>query len=82
MTTAITQESSKAQVSSDEALRVARLDAEKAYRDLSPYRVTIVLETDGWHIDYELKNPNAQGGGPHYLIDATSGAILAKKYAQ
>lgn len=82
MTTAISQDLSRPRISSDEALRVARLDAEKAYRDLSPYRLIIVLESDGWHIDYELKNPNAQGGGPHYLIDAQSGAILAKKYSQ
>lgn len=72
----------KPQISSDEALRVARLDAEKVYRELSPYRVTITLETDGWHIDYELKDPHSQGGGPHYLIDAISGAILRKRYTQ
>ncbi len=82
MTTAVSQESTKPRVSSDEALRVARLDAEKVYRDLSPYRVTIVLETDGWHVDYELKNPNVQGGGPQYLVDVATGAILKKKYSQ
>jgi hypothetical protein len=119
----LNQESTKPRVSSDEALRVARLDAEKVYRDLSPYRVTIVLEADGWHVDYELKNwsfakwqwpgvitpekvgstpqkirvqriskspfcktpvknSNAQGGGPHYLVDIASGAILKKRYTQ
>ena len=69
-------------VTADEALRVARLDAEKAYRDLSPYRMEISLEQDGWHIDYEFKNPRMQGGGPHYVIDAATGAILSKKYYQ
>lgn len=78
----LNQESTKPRVSSDEALRVARLDAEKVYRDLSPYRVTIVLEADGWHVDYELKNSNAQGGGPNYLVDIASGAILKKRYTQ
>jgi hypothetical protein len=69
-------------ISSDQALQVARLDAEKAYRDLSPYRIQITLEQDGWHIDYELKNPKLHGGGPHYLIDPDTGAILWKKYEQ
>jgi hypothetical protein len=68
--------------SADEALKVARLDAEEAYRDLSPYRIEISLEQDGWHIDYEFKNPRMQGGGPHYVIDRTSGAILRKRYEQ
>jgi hypothetical protein len=66
----------------EQALQVARVDAEKAYRNLSPYRIQISLEDDGWHIDYELKNPNWHGGGPHYLIDASNGAILKKRYEQ
>jgi hypothetical protein len=66
----------------DQALRIARLDAEKAYRDLSPYRISLALEADGWHVDYELKNPRAKGGGPHYLIDPASGTILSKRYEQ
>jgi hypothetical protein len=69
-------------VACDQALRVARLDAEKAYRDLSPFRIQITLEPDGWHIDYELIDSGLQGGGPHYVIDASSGAILVKKYEQ
>ena len=40
------------------------------------------LEPDGWHIDYELKDPNLNGGGPHYIIDAATGAILHKRYEQ
>ncbi len=66
----------------DEVLRIARLDAERAYRDLSPYRITLTLESDGWHVDYLLKNPNLNGGGPHYVIDANSGAIISKRYEQ
>jgi hypothetical protein len=64
-----------AKITSDEALTTARLDAEKAYRDLSPYRVMIELHVDGWHVDYELRNQQHQGGGAHYVIDAQSGAI-------
>ena len=66
----------------DQALRIARLDAEKSYRDLGLFRIQVVLETDGWHVDYELKNPNLNGGGPHYVINATSGRIQSKRYDQ
>jgi len=75
-------EPSKPQVSADAALKIARLDAEQKYHDLSPYRIAIVLEDNHWRIDYELKNPNVQGGGPHYLIDAATGVILSKRYTQ
>lgn len=66
----------------EEALEVARLDAESAYRDLSPYRVDVRLGSAGWHIEYWLKDPGVQGGGPHYIIDAQTGAILSKTYYQ
>jgi hypothetical protein len=68
--------------SSDQALLRARLDAEKAYGDLTAYRITVVLEPDGWHIDYELKDPTLDGGGPHYVIDAANGNIISKRYEQ
>jgi hypothetical protein len=74
--------SSGSQISSDDALRIARLDAENAYRDLSLFRIQLVLEPDGWHIDYELKHSGWNGGGPHYIIDAVSGAIISKRYEQ
>ena len=69
-------------VASDAALRVARVDAESVYGDLADYRIEVVLEPDGWHIDYWLKNTHLNGGGPHYVIDATTGVILSKKYYQ
>jgi hypothetical protein len=69
-------------IASDQALQIARLDAEKAYGDLTLYRVTLVLEADGWHVDYDLKNPQWNGGAPHYLIDPVSGVILWKQYDQ
>ncbi len=69
-------------ITSDQALRVARLDAERAYRDLTPYRVQVELDEDGWHVDYELKNKCSQGGGPHYIIDANTGGIISKRYEQ
>jgi hypothetical protein len=41
-----------------------------------------MLEPDGWHVEYYLKDPNLNGGGPHYVIDVQTGAILSKKYYQ
>jgi hypothetical protein len=69
-------------IPADQALGIAQADALRAYRDLSPYRVMLVLEADGWHVDYELKDPKRKGGGPHYLIDPTTGVILSKRYEQ
>lgn len=80
--TAPTQHSPGTAITSDQALCIARLDAEKAYGDLTPYRVTLVLEDDGWHVDYDLKDPLWNGGAPRYLIDSISGAILWKRYDQ
>lgn len=69
-------------ISCDQALQVARCDAEKVYRDLSFFRIEVVLEEDGWHIDYELRDPNLHGGGPHYVIDAHTGAVVKHRYEQ
>jgi hypothetical protein len=66
----------------EEALRVARLDAERVYRDLSPFRVIVSREDDGWHVDYHLKDPRLNGGGPQYVIDAMTGVIVSKCYYQ
>jgi len=66
----------------DQVLAVAQADAMTAYRDLSPYCIQLVLEDDGWHVDYELKDRRHKGGGPHYIIDAYTGRILAKRYEQ
>jgi hypothetical protein len=67
---------------SDRALTIAQADASRVYRDLSSYRIQLVLEDDGWHVDYKLKHPALKGGGPHYVIDAISGEILSKRYEQ
>ena len=67
-------------IEGDQALSIAQADATRVYRDLSIYKIQIVLNEDGWHVDYELRDPHVKGGGPHYLIDASTGAILAKRY--
>jgi hypothetical protein len=69
-------------LSSDQILQIARVDAEHAYRDFSGYRISLALQADGWHVDYELMNPDLNGGGPQYIIDPMSGAIRSKRYEQ
>lgn len=70
------------QLSSDEVLRVARLDADRAYRDLTRFVIRIAREPDGWHVDFDLQDAAARGGGPHYVIDPESGVIVTKRYEQ
>ena len=72
----------QAPLSCDQVLRIAREDAEKAYRDLSGYDIRLAHETDGWHVDYELRDQHARGGGPHYVIDPMSGQIVSRRYEQ
>ena len=71
-----------ARLAGDKALAIAQTDAVRVYRDLSPYRIQLSLEDDGWHVDYSLKDPRLKGGGPHYIIDARTGAILSNRYEQ
>jgi hypothetical protein len=76
------QSASSAGLSSDQILQIARVDAERIYRDLTSYSITLALQIDGWHVDYELMNPELNGGGPHYIIDPITGAIRSKRYEQ
>ena len=75
-----TEDHVQTQITSDEALKIAGLHAERSYRDLTPYRVLVELAEDGWRVDYELTNRQAQGGGAHYVIDARTGKIRSKRY--
>jgi hypothetical protein len=69
-------------LAADQALTIAQVDAIQAYRDLSEYCVRVALEEDGWHIDYELKDPRLKGGGAHYVINPFTGIIVSKRYEQ
>ena len=69
-------------IAGDQALTTAQTDAAGVYRDLSGYRIQLVLEADGWHVDYDLRDGRLKGGGPHYVIDALTGAIVSKRYEQ
>ncbi len=80
--TSLASERAQRAIPAEEALRTARLDAERVYSDLADYRASVRLEPDGWHVDYDLKNPEANGGGAHYVIDRTRGTIVEKTYEQ
>jgi hypothetical protein len=69
-------------LASDEILRIARTDAERVYKDLDGFRITLVLEADGGHVEYSLAKRMMAGGAPHYVIDPVTGEILSKKYFQ
>ena len=69
-------------ITSDEALKISRLDAETKYRDLSRFRIEIALADDGWHVAYFPNAKVSHGGGPHCIIDAFSGEIGWKCYYQ
>lgn len=69
-------------IGKDEALEIARRDARLAYGDLAPYEVSIDLREGNWQVDYALRDREAQGGGPHYVISAETGEILSKRYEQ
>lgn len=69
-------------VGKDEALKIAERDASENYRDLTVYEVRAVLDGDEWRVDYELKGPHSKGGGPHYVISASTGEILERMYEQ
>ena len=70
------------QVDKNQALNIARQDALIAYRNLDNYKVTIELQDGNFKVDYELKDKEAQGGGPHYIISGDTGEILSKRYEQ
>ena len=63
-------------------LRIAHHNAQTAYGDLSELKITLRRCPDGWHVDYDLTDPLAAGGGPHYVIDPESGDIVTRRYEQ
>jgi hypothetical protein len=69
-------------ITCDEALWIARLEAEAAYGDLTASRITLTRKADGWHVDYDLTEEQMAGGGPPYVIEPTTGAIISKVQEQ
>lgn len=78
----VTASPSRANLAVAEVLRIAHQDAQNVYGDLSEFRITLTPCPDGWHVDYDLTDPLSAGGGPHYIIDAQTGDILARRYEQ
>lgn len=66
-------------ISKNEALLIAKSDALEAYRDLSSFSVRIELNTDVWMVDFEQSEPS-KIGELHYLISASNGEIIKKRY--
>ncbi len=69
-------------VTRQQAVAIAEADAIPVYRNLDNLTLEVSLQDDGWHVDYWMRKPRWAGGGPHYIIDATTGAILSKRYEQ
>jgi uncharacterized membrane protein YkoI len=69
-------------ISRQQAIAIAEADGMAAYGELDHLTLEVSLQDDGWHVDYWLRKPRWAGGGPHYVIDATTGAILSKRYEQ
>ncbi len=69
-------------VSRLQAISIAEADALPVYGNLDDLTLEVDLGSDGWHVDYWMRKPRHAGGGPHYVIDATTGEIVSKKYSQ
>jgi hypothetical protein len=79
---AVPQPSTPRPFPADDAFRVAHRDASAVYGELRGYRITIEMHSDGWHVEFDLTKLNVAGGGPRYVIDPATGAIVSKVYEQ
>ncbi len=69
-------------ISRQQTLAIAEADAVPVYGNWNDLTLEVALQDDGWHVDYWLRKPRHAGGGPHYIIDAATGAIVSKRYSQ
>ena len=71
-------------IARQQAIADAEADALPMYGSyLHTLTLNVLLDDDGWHLEYSPKRDGYRtGGGPHYVIDATTGAIISKKYYQ
>jgi len=65
-------------VNQETALKIAQKDAKSSYRDLSVYNIRAKYKEGNWHVDFDLKDPQMPGGGPHYIICGETGIILTQ----
>jgi hypothetical protein len=69
-------------ITKEKALEIASENASLYYRDLSVYVITVQILNDNWKVDYELKDGNLDGGGPHYTISGKTGEIIESHFDQ
>ena len=69
-------------IDEDKALEIALINAQRIYKDLSIYTITAKLIKNQWFVDYDITDPTIAGGGPHYVINAKTGAIESFRYEQ
>lgn len=71
-------------ISRQQAISIAEADALPMYGTyLHTLVLQISLQDDGWHLVYSPKREGYRtGSGPHYVIDAATGAIVSKAYHQ
>lgn len=71
-------------ISRTQAIGIAESDAFLMYGNyLHTLALEMTLHDDGWHLKYSPQRDGFRtGGGPDYIIDATTGAIVSKHYYQ
>ncbi|MCB0397538.1 MAG: hypothetical protein KDD36_12850 [Flavobacteriales bacterium] len=69
-------------ITREEAMALARQWASQVYHDLTPYEIETTLKDGNWHVDYELKDPGMVGGGPHFVISASTGELISSRFEQ
>lgn len=69
-------------LSEEDALRIAREDAQGVYQDLSMYSVSVEAQDNTWLVAYRPSDPFTVGGGPQYVISRETGKVLSKHYEQ
>lgn len=65
-------------VDANMALDIAKKDAAQDFRSLDHFKISVAEDAKGWRVTFEPKDPRANGGGPQYIIDSTTGEILEK----
>lgn len=77
-----TMKEETALIDREEALKIAKENAQRIYRDLSIYKIKAELKDEKWYVDYVISDPQMVGGGPHYVISAKTGEIISYRYEQ
>ena len=64
----------------EEAIEIAKHDADSAYGDISMYDIVIDTVGDRWKIDFVTNDSSKAIKGPHYLIAKLGGRFVMKHY--